>query len=199
MNGIQLDFNSILLCGRNKELGDLSAALESISVETRTKILLIEEPSGSGKSALIKSFREYVRAKKQFFFLGKHEESINDPFGALSEALNDMLSQVLEDELNLDLSTLVKAELATREISILACICPRILTLLDEEELASASTLSISSNRSLQQLRVAVRSFFRLICKQGKVVLVLLRYSKSAPPKNWWECNASDSISAPIV
>jgi eukaryotic-like serine/threonine-protein kinase len=101
--------------GRETELGQLHAALQSIAVG-RPAIALIEGPSGVGKSALTTRFLQSIEASGALVFAGRCYEHEAVPFRAMDsviDSLGNYLSALAPSELDSirpsDAGTLAKA------------------------------------------------------------------------------------------
>jgi len=186
-----LDFDNLPLCGREKEMKMLTSAYydEDRQNKIKTRILLVEGPSGCGKSVLIKHFQETVlmmkkkNGKKDFFVFGKQEELTDHPFTALREATNDLLSQLLDDQ-SLDWKEIIDAEMTLNQKRLLVSLSPLMARLCemqqptrgqsadDNTSVMPGADRSVSSTWGSQFLRLAIRSLFRIVSRERRVILV---------------------------
>jgi len=110
----RLNFTRIKFCGRRDELQVLQNAFDRISApqDPQACSVLLEGESGTGKSTLVRAFRELVLSKttrtneldEPCFCRGKFEEgrAAAEPFAAVAQAINSMMKQLLVDEFTLE-------------------------------------------------------------------------------------------------
>lgn len=107
---IRLDFHRVKFCGRLDELDVLKKAYEKTSATTNSVAfsVFLRGESGSGKSSLIRAFRENLIHKGDdncLFCRGKFEEgrAAAEPFCAVLQACNNMMRQLLDNNAAHDL------------------------------------------------------------------------------------------------
>jgi predicted ATPase len=154
MSGIiNLDFTDVKLCGRKQELAQLRNALERTSDRSKStsEVVLIEGDSGTGKSALIETFRQSLAGKRCLFCRGKFDKSseLAEPFSAIADCLN-----VLHENLR-ELDPEAEAEFR-KELGLEARVLSKILP--STRDLFASEDINTTSENSRGKFAGSVRS-----------------------------------------
>ena len=84
------------LYGRENELKTLSTEFDKV-LDGNVSLMLVNGPSGIGKSALIHEIRIPIADRSGFFIAGKHDQlRRSEPFIAISQAFEDWVNQALK-------------------------------------------------------------------------------------------------------
>jgi len=108
----RIEFNTGKMYGRNKEIQTLIDVFDQLYVNRSNEadepqlspVAVIQASSGTGKSALVRSFIEQQekRAKRSldyttvFHMQGRFERTCTDPFSAILDSLNDFFERLLK-------------------------------------------------------------------------------------------------------
>lgn len=176
MSAISLDF-SRSFCGRQEELQRLKASFAQAcrTSEKKDSRVYIEGVSGSGKSALIDSFRESISAQA-FFGRGKLEEgkAVSEPFAAIADAVQEIVKDIAVSKDKEVWKERIQAALEG-ETTILASVL-HLGDLVDRPESSVDKPKSFHSNEKefgFERLRFAFRSLLRAISSHYPVVLAV--------------------------
>lgn len=145
--GVRLDFHRVKFCGRRDELDALKVAFERTSVPENPVAcsVFLRGDSGSGKSSLIRAFRETLiqdGAVDCLFCRGKFEEgrAAAEPFCAVLQACSSMMRQLLVDDDARDLwRNRFRTELSRQDAVIVQKIIPSLRELLRDDVLGGES------------------------------------------------------------
>lgn len=85
------------LYGREQEVSQLLRCFDRVC-EGQQEIILVEGPTGVGKTSLVKEIYLPIAARRGYFAAGRCQElNQNMPFGAILEALRDLVRQLLTE------------------------------------------------------------------------------------------------------
>lgn len=136
---VKLNFHHVKFCGRRKELDFMQSAFRGAANSSSPKActILLQGDSGSGKSSLVRAFRESVLCfEGSCFSRGKFEKgrAAAEPFCAILQAINGVLRQILKDEQDHEFwRGRFKAELSTTDSTIVQNLLPLLKILLNED------------------------------------------------------------------
>lgn len=152
---IELDLSTSTLYGREKQLAELSAALEE-----SPSVVWVEGDEGAGKTSLL----EVWSSQLSMVGYGKMEETAHEPYGGILECLRSILSTVLQGPLAVQR----QRELAD-ELRILAPMIPD-LQLTDYHR---PSPDAFAQHWGAKRLIIAIRSILRMLSSTTTVVMIL--------------------------
>ena len=85
------------LCGREKEVAQLLAAFERVSLGA-TEMMLVAGFSGIGKTAAVNEVHKPIVRQRGYFIKGKYDQfQRNIPFSAFVQAFRDLMGQLLSE------------------------------------------------------------------------------------------------------
>ncbi len=86
------------LYGRDRDIESLLQIFESVSIGSRSQLLLVTGESGSGKTALIQEIHVPVALKCGYFLRGKFEQlQQNIPFLGITQAVQSLMAQLVSE------------------------------------------------------------------------------------------------------
>ncbi len=109
------------MCGRQEDLGILSSSLDG-AARGRGRALLIEGPSGIGKTRLLEEFKHAER-KRCHFLVGACAPERNVPYGAMAAILDGIAT--LADRAPKD----IRARILGRDVALVRTVSPQLASL----------------------------------------------------------------------
>jgi predicted ATPase len=176
----KLNFAHLDLYGREKEVELLTTAFNEIRDRSHGRdrsLTMIEGHSGSGKSVVAGSLKKVAKSSSAFYALGKFHLDEHEPLSAISEALVNLLDQVLELK-NRDLFETIKQQITTElapEFTFLSGIVPKIMELLPQASattVAGHPTISDSYKDAVDHLNYSITKLIQIIATHVPVVIV---------------------------
>ncbi|RTM02020.1 MAG: GAF domain-containing protein, partial [Bradyrhizobiaceae bacterium] len=84
------------LYGREKEVQELSAALDRVTATGATEVVLLSAGAGTGKSALVANLQVATSSAPRLFAAGKFDQfKRNIPYATIAQAFADLVRQIL--------------------------------------------------------------------------------------------------------
>ena len=181
----QLNFSCAKYCGRAQEIGVLQDGYQRAATQSSFVKMMVRGYSGTGKSSLVQQLATSECAESGLFASGKFDRNRNTkPYSALSDALADLCTVILEHEDKVFVNRIQDAaqQAVGSEISNILEVVPQARVLLldydpDEDSIdRSLSSIpeTLGKQEALNQLKYAFRSFLKAICTNEHPVVLLL-------------------------
>jgi predicted ATPase len=186
---VRLDDSGGKLYGRSQELDLLEDVFKRVVAEERGQddtaatssikheIVLVSGESGSGKSSLVRTFRDGVRensGQSAFFVEGKFDQNQETarPYSAIADAVTQLCHLIRESDYFEEILESIKTTLSG-EISVLLDLVPAIEVITKGLVLKNEQTERASSNHAFKLFMSTFRSFLKVVCQAHPLVIFL--------------------------
>jgi predicted ATPase len=177
----RLNLSGTKIYGRDKELGTIRRAVERATSGSH-EIILLEGPSGVGKSSLAKKL--FAQNHKTCLFgSGKFAASSDAPFAAIISPFDEIIIFICQDErLRATIVSCIKQELTANDRSTLVQFIPVFHMLMDDDDddeslggLSSSTEDAILVDRKdlSTKIKFSLRGFLRVLSNHSRRVVVL--------------------------
>ena len=158
------------LYGRERQLARLMTAFERVGAGP-SQLVLVSGYSGIGKSSLIRELYKPLVARRGYFIAGKFDQIVRPPFGALLQALRDLIHQLLagDDDQVASWRTRLTDALGSGAAA-LAEVVPEISAIVGAQPPAPALGPAETENR----LRLAFQNLLHAIARRDHPLVLFL-------------------------
>jgi predicted ATPase len=169
--------------GRLHELSELQGIVARVDALETSATVLIAGGRGTGKSRLVRRFREDLEEAKEksyFFVEGKSDEFLsNNPFSLIIGALNELCEQILavKDYDRSDLRTRIQDAVGS-ESKALTDVLPKIAFLFTEPSIVGSthftSVTGINPRSAVTSFKFLFQRFLKAVCTKQRPVIIFL-------------------------